>query len=125
MVERLRGLRDFHGRLWEDFVNRYLFELRKFHANRVPRAIEDARRIKVGDTVLVVPEDGFKRSRHFKLEWPQATVVELAHGQDTRYRRVKVEMHGSKTRLERPIQKLCLLESDDASEKMDTSPIES
>lgn len=117
MKKRLQDIRQFHQQLWDDFIIRYLAELRKFHANRSPNSLEDVSKLKVGDIVLVQPESSFKNSKHFKLEWPKARVTSIPVGPDTRYRKVFIETIPNGIKLERTIQKLCRLECEDSSDQ--------
>ena len=95
------------------FQNRYLAELRKFHGNRARPTGPLASGLKVGDSVLVPPEQPFKQSKYYRLSWPVGRVVKLLSTRDTRYRPVVVEItndSGKVVQLTRPAQKLYFLE---------------
>jgi hypothetical protein len=125
MKDRQISQESFHRCLWDDFQNRYLGELRKFHGNRARPTGPLASGLKVGASVLVPPEQPFKQSKYYRLSWPVGTVVELPSTRDTRYRPVVVEIRnqdGKIVRLTRPAQKLYFLEPcDDLPEKTSES----
>jgi hypothetical protein len=113
MKQRQIAQAGFHQKLWDDFQLRYLSELRKFHANRARPTGPSANTIKIGDLVLVPPEQPFKRSKYHRLEWPIGKVIAIPGTRDTRFRPVEVEIkneNGKLIVLRRPAQRLYSLE---------------
>jgi hypothetical protein len=126
MKQRQVTQSEFHHRLWDDFQLRYLAELRKFHSSRVRPTGPSASQLKIGDLVLVPPEQNFKRSRYHRLEWPVGQIVDLPSTRDTRYRPVEVEVKNDKgrvIRLRRPAQRLYALEPAEDAPDLGTASL--
>ena len=107
---------EFQRRLWIDFSNMYLTNLRVFHktGKTKDRTIE----LKQGMCVLITPDStSFKPgSLMQKAYWRRGTIVQLFIGRDGRHRSAKISLKDKSGKIfttNYPVQKLCPLELTD------------
>jgi hypothetical protein len=112
---------EFQRRLWTDFSNLYLSNLRQFH--KTGKTKDRTKELTPGTCVLITPDDtSFKPGSMWqKAFWRRGVVVQLFRGRDGRNRSAKISLKDKSGKVfttNYPVQKLCPLELTD-DEKSD------